>query len=119
MIAQPPVAHPFAHVFADISGISDAQLRDLSLLTGLLIAAASGSGLAAVGAPTVRQLPSGALAGVMLLESCHIAAHTIPARGLLLLDVLAPRESDARKAVDVFARRFATATTRIEQRARG
>jgi S-adenosylmethionine/arginine decarboxylase-like enzyme len=112
-------ASPFAHWLADFSGVSEAQLRDASLLCGLLIAAASGSGLATVGAPTVRRLPSGGLAGMMLLEGCHIAAHTVPARGLLLLDVLAPRESDARKAVDIFARRFSTAAARIEQRARG
>jgi S-adenosylmethionine/arginine decarboxylase-like enzyme len=109
----------FVHVFADISGIPEAQLRDPSLLSGLLIAAASGAGLTAVGVPTVRQLPSGAIGGVLLLEGCHIAAHTSPARGLLLVDVLTPQSLDARKAVDVFARRFATAKVRIEHLPRG
>ena len=109
----------FAHVLADFSGVSSAQLQDVSLLSGLLIAAAGGSGLAAVGTPTVRQHPSGDLGGVLLLEGCHIALHTVPSRGLLLVDVLAPKLAVARKAVDVFARRFASAKSRIEQRERG
>jgi|SRR5579862_8503096 len=109
----------FAHVLADFSGVSATQLQDASLLSGLLIAAASGSGLAAVGAPTVRHLPNGGLGGVLLLEGCHIAVHTVPSRGLLLVDVLAPQPVVARKAVEVFARRFASATKRIEQRERG
>jgi S-adenosylmethionine/arginine decarboxylase-like enzyme len=109
----------FAHVLADFSGVSAAQLQDSSLLSGLLIAAAGGSGLAAVGTPTVRRLPNGGLDGVLLLEGCHIALHSVPARGLLLVDVLAPQPGVARKAVEVFARRFASAKSRIEQRERG
>jgi S-adenosylmethionine/arginine decarboxylase-like enzyme len=112
-------APTFAHLLADFSGVNEAQLRDAPLLCGLLIAAASGSGLAAIGAPTVRQLPAGGLVGVLLLERCHIAAHTVPGHGLMLVDVLAPHLQDARKAVDVFARRFATAKVRVEHHARG
>jgi len=119
MSAATASAPAFTHILADFSGIAESQLRDPALLSGLLIAAASGAGVTAVGVPSVRQLPGGATGGVLLLDGCHIAAHTLPARGLLLLDVLAPHTHDARKAVDIFARRFATATVRVEQRARG
>jgi len=67
----------------------------------------------------VRQMPNGELGAVLLLERFHIAAHTVPSLGTLLLDVLAPHSAEARKAVDVFARRFAPATVRIEERPRG
>lgn len=117
--AQRSLDSTLAHLQVDFRGANETQLRDGSLLSGLLIAAASGAGLTALGPPIVRQLPNGELGGVLLLERCHIAAHTLPARGILLLDVLAPHEPDARKAVDIFARRFAPATMRIERTTRG
>lgn len=119
MSVKPAPGPTFAHLFVDFAGASELQLEDAALLSGLLIAAASGAGLAALGPPIVRQLPSGELGCVLLLERCHIAAHTIPARGTLLLDVLVPQLSDARKVVEVFARRFATAKMRVEHAARG
>jgi S-adenosylmethionine/arginine decarboxylase-like enzyme len=119
MSVKPAPAPAFIHLLVDFSGASEPQLRDAALLSGLLIAAASGAGLTTLGPPTVRQLPSGELGGVLLLERCHIAAHTVPARGTLLLDVLVRQASEARKAVDVFARRFSTATMRIEHASRG
>jgi S-adenosylmethionine/arginine decarboxylase-like enzyme len=119
MSVKPAPGPAFVHLFVDFAGASEPQLGDTALLSGLLIAAASGAGLTALGPPVVRQLPSGELGGVLLLERCHIAAHTIPARGTLLLDVLVSQLSDARKVVDVFARRFSTAKMRIEHAARG
>lgn len=119
MSVKPAPGPAFVHLFVDFAGASEPQLRDVSLLSGLLIAAASGAGLAALGPPVVRQLPGGEVGGVLLLERCHIAAHTVPERGTLLLDVLVPRSSDPRKVVDVFARRFSTATMRVERAARG
>ncbi len=109
----------FTHLLVDFKGANESQLRDAPLLSGLLIAAASSAGLTTLGPPLVRQMPNGELGAVLLLERCHIAAHTAPALGTLLLDVLAPRQADARKAVDVFVRRFATATIRIEEAGRG
>lgn len=110
---------PFAHLLVEFSGANDSQLRDATLLSGLLIAAASGAGLAALGAPFVRQLPNGELGGVLLLERFHIAAHTLPSSGVLLLDVLAPHSPDARTVVDVFARRLGSVTTRVEHATHG
>lgn len=109
----------FAHVVADFVGVPASQLGDTSLLGGLLIAAASAAGFSVVGAPIVRQLPHGGLTGILLLEGCHIAVHTFPARGLLLLDVLAPETLDGGKALDVFARRITAREIRSDVRGRG
>ena len=109
----------FTHLLADFSGVAVSQLCDASLLSGLLIAAASGAGLTAIGPPLVRQRPDGGLGGILLLEQCHIAAHTVPARGLLLVDVLVPHAHEARKAISIFARRFAATTLRLDDRTRG
>jgi S-adenosylmethionine decarboxylase len=115
----PAAVGTYTHVFADFSGVSHAQLRDATLLSGLLIAAASGAGLTALGPPVVRSLPSDGLSGVLLLEGCHIAAHTMPERQVLLLDVLAPRAIDASRAVEIFARRLCPTARRVEQYSRG
>jgi S-adenosylmethionine/arginine decarboxylase-like enzyme len=113
------VAAPFTHLLADFTGVPAAQLRDAGALSGLIVAAAGAAGFASLGAPVIRQMPHDGCAALLLLDGCHIALHGFPERELLLLDVLAPVERDARKAVDVFARRLATAQLRVEVRARG
>ena len=95
------------------------RCRDAGLLTGLLIAAAGAAGYSSLGAPVVRQLPAGDVAGVLLLDGCHIALHSFPERELLLLDILAPASRDARKALDVFAKRLVPQQIRSEARPRG
>ena len=67
----------------------------------------------------VRQLPNEGVAGLLMLEECHIAVHTFPARQLVLLDVLVLETHDAEKALDVFARRLGAREIRSELRARG
>jgi S-adenosylmethionine/arginine decarboxylase-like enzyme len=109
----------FTHLIADLVGVAPAALRDASTLTGLLIAAAGAAGFTSVGAPVVRQLPSGGVTGMYLLDGCHIAIHSVPARELLLLDVLASGTHDARKALDVFARRLLPREVHGETRQRG
>ena len=113
-------ASPFTHLFADFSDVPAAQLRDASLVTGLLIAAASAAGFTAHAAPVVRTLPDLGVSALYALEGCHITVHTFPERGLLLLDVLAPTShADAQRAIDVFARRVGTHGARAGQQARG
>jgi S-adenosylmethionine/arginine decarboxylase-like enzyme len=109
----------FSHLVADFVGVPATQLRDSALVTGLLIAAASAAGLSAIGAPVVRALPHDGVAGLFLLEGCHITVHAFPERELLLLDVLALATLDPRKALDVFARRLAAREIRCDVRARG
>lgn len=109
----------FTHLVADFHGVAPAQLRDGALLSGLLIAAAGAAGFSAMGAPLVRHLPHDGVAALLLLDTCHMSVHTVPERGLLLLDVLAPAAHDARKALDVFARRLSAREIRSDQRARG
>ena len=117
---SPATQSPAAtHLIADLMGVSAARLRDPALLTGLLIAAAGGAGFVTVGAPLVRQLPDESVTGVLLLDSCHIAVHSLPTRGVLLLDVLSVGTHDARKALDVFVRRLAPSEVRSESRQRG
>lgn len=109
----------FSHLVADFIGVPPAQLRDTTTLSGLLIAAASAAGFSAIGAPIVRQLPNDGVAGLFLLDGCHLSLHAFPDRELLLLDVLSLATHDGRKALDVFARRLTAREIRTEQRARG
>jgi S-adenosylmethionine/arginine decarboxylase-like enzyme len=109
----------FSHLTADFVGVAPAQLRDMSLLSGLMIAAAGAAGFSAVGAPLVRQLPSEGVSGWLQLDDCHMALHAFPDKELLLLDVLSHATHDGRKAFDVFARRLAAREVRSEQRQRG
>lgn len=114
-----PSTSPFTHLLADFIGVPAAQLRDDALIGGLLVAAAGAAGLTAHGAPVMRTLPHDGVAGLFLLEGCHIAVHTFPGEELLLLDVLARGTQDAHKAVTVFARRLQARRVHTEQRARG
>jgi S-adenosylmethionine/arginine decarboxylase-like enzyme len=100
-------------------GVPPAQLRDTSTLSGLLIAAAGAAGFSPIGSPMVRMLPDGAVAGLFLVDGCHMSLHAFPDRGLLLLDVLSLASHDGRKALDVFARRITAREIRSDQRARG
>jgi S-adenosylmethionine decarboxylase len=109
----------YIHLIADFSGVSAEELRDTNLLAGLLVAAAGAAGLTAVGTPLVRRLPSNMVSGVLLLDGCHMSVHAVPDRGILMLDVLSLSTYDARKALEVFARRLTAAEIRSEQRSRG
>lgn len=112
-------AGSFSHLVADFLGVPPAQLRDTSTLSGLLIAAAGAAGFSPIGSPMVRMLPDGAVAGLFLVDGCHMSLHAFPDRELLLLDVLSLANHDGRKALDVFARRITAREIRTEQRARG
>ena len=109
----------YTHLTADFHGVDASRLRDASLLTGLLIAAAGAAGFPGTGTPVVRQLPNDAVLGVLLLDGSQTAVMTDPAIGVLLLDVIAPSTHEPSKALDVFARRLAAREVRSEQRARG
>jgi len=104
---------------ADLAGVGSGALRDAGLLSGLLIAAAGAAGLNAVGAPIVRTAPSGAVSAVLLLDPCHVSIHSLPDRGLALVDVLAPDAALAAKALDVFVRRLAPTAVTSDTRIRG
>ncbi|HET7458322.1 MAG TPA: S-adenosylmethionine decarboxylase [Gemmatimonadaceae bacterium] len=112
-------AGSFTHLVADFIGVPPQQLRDTSMLSGLLIAAAGAAGFAAVGAPIVRQLPHDGVAGLFLLDGCQMTVHAFPERELLLLDVLTSSTHDGRKAFDVFARRIVAREVRSERMSRG
>jgi S-adenosylmethionine/arginine decarboxylase-like enzyme len=108
------------HLLADFVGVPPDRLRDATLVSGLLIAAASAAGFNPLGAPVVRPHNCGeGLSAFVLLGGCHMIAHTYPARELLVLDVLASAPYDAAKAFDVFARRVPAREIRSEQRHRG
>jgi S-adenosylmethionine/arginine decarboxylase-like enzyme len=109
----------FQHLTADFHGVDRALLRAEPVLAGLLVAAAGAAGLAATTAPIVRRLPPDGVTAVLLVDGCHITAHTMPARGLLLLDVLAAAGVDAPRAVEVFVRRLAATDVRRHAVERG
>lgn len=109
----------FAHLAADFVGVPAEQLEDASLLSGLLIAAAGAAGFSAVGMPLVHERPDGSIVAVLLLDGAHMALHAVPARELLLLDILAAGAGESRKALDVFARRLSARKMHSEVRRRG
>jgi S-adenosylmethionine/arginine decarboxylase-like enzyme len=109
----------YTHLSADFHGVDASRLRDASMLTGLLIAAAGAAGFPGTGAPIVRQLPNEAVTGALLLGGSQTTLLTDPDAGLLLLDVIAPATHAPRKALDVFARRLGAREVRSEERARG
>ena len=108
-----------AHVSADLTGVGSGALRDSALLSGLLIAAAGAAGLSAVGTPIVRSVPSGGISAVLLLDPCHVSVHSLPERGIALVDVLARDTAGAQKALEVFVRRLAPAAVTSDTRMRG
>lgn len=110
---------PYTHLSADFVGVAPAKLGDQALVSGLVIAAAGAVGLNAAGAPVIRTLPEGVVAGLLMIDGCHIVAHGFPARGLLLLDILATSQHDVQKALDVFTRRLGASEVRSETRTRG
>ena len=114
-----PGSHAVAHISADLAGVGSGALRDAALLSGLLIAAAGAAGLSAVGKPIVRTSPSGSVSAVLLLDPCHVSIHSLPERGLALVDVFARDESGAAKALDVFVRRLAPTGVTSDTRNRG
>lgn len=109
----------FTHVSADFVGALPSQLGDTGLISGLLIAAAGAAGFTAIGAPVIRRLPGDAVSVVLLLDDCHMSAHTFPSHQLLLLDILTLAAHDAQKALDVFTRRLTAREVRCEKRSRG
>lgn len=116
---SPTAGGPYTHLSADFIDVAPAKLGDQGLVSGLVIAAAGAVGLNPVGAPVVRTLPEGVVAGLLMIDGCHIFAHGFPARGLLLLDILVTEKHDVQKALDVFTRRLGAREVRSETRTRG
>jgi S-adenosylmethionine/arginine decarboxylase-like enzyme len=113
------VSPAFCHLSADFVGALPSQLGDTALISGLLVSSAGAAGLTVIGSPVVRKLPGDAISVVLLLDDCHMTAHTFPTRQLLLLDILTRTDHDAQKAVDVFTRRLTAREVRCERRGRG
>ena len=109
----------FSHMSADFVGALPSQLGDTALISGLLVSSAGAAGLTVIGSPVVRKLPGDAISVVLLLDDCHMTAHTFPTQQVLLLDILTRAGHDAQKAVDVFTRRLSAREVRCEKRGRG
>jgi S-adenosylmethionine/arginine decarboxylase-like enzyme len=108
------------HLTAEFLGVPLGQLRDATVLGGLLIAAANASGFSPIGVPVVRiRSADGSVSGVLLFDSAHMTIHSIPSRQALLLDIVAPASHDFRKAMEVFARRLSARDIKSETRGRG
>ncbi|MFI5311511.1 MAG: S-adenosylmethionine decarboxylase [Gemmatimonadales bacterium] len=110
---------PLVHRTADFRGVTSPILRDGSALSGLLLSAAGAAGLATAQPPTVHELPRDGLAVVLLLDLGHLVLHTLPARELMLLDLLVPAGRDPQKAVDVFTRKLGANESRSGRLDRG
>jgi S-adenosylmethionine/arginine decarboxylase-like enzyme len=109
----------YSHLTAEFAGVAAEQLRDTTMLGGLLIAAASAGGFSPIGVPVVKAKPGGSVSAVLLLEGAHLTIHTLPDRQTLLFDLVAPASHDFRKVLDVFARRLPAREIKQDTRARG
>ena len=107
----------FRHVVADFIGVPVEQASDTAMLTGLLIAAAGAAGYAIAGAPVARHA-GGTHSIVLFLDGCHLSVHAHPARGLVMVDILAEARHDAQKALAVFTRKLRASDVRTEEHAR-
>lgn len=106
---------PLVHRAAHFRGVSSPLLRDGAALAGLLLSAAAAAGLTTNESPIVRSLPRDGLAAVLLLDIGHLAAHTIPDRETVVVDLLVAAGRDPQNAVDVFARKFGVAESRASR----
>jgi S-adenosylmethionine decarboxylase len=106
----------FSHLTADLSGVRDDQLRDLPLITGLVIAAAGGAGLTPLGPPHLHPRAQGGLTALLALEPGHLVVHALPARSRLIVDVLTLATQQPLKALEVFTRRLSPRDVRTEVR---
>jgi len=106
------------HLLADLAGLAPDLLNDADLLRGVLIAGASAAAPASVGMPMVPTASGRDRSAVLILVGGHIAAHTFPERGLLLLDVLCDARHDPHRVLDVFSRRLTARDVRVETRTR-
>jgi S-adenosylmethionine/arginine decarboxylase-like enzyme len=117
-ISRPESSHQ--HLTAEFLGVSGQQLRDVTMLGGLLIAAASAGGLSPMGVPVVREnRATGGVSAMLLFDDGHLVIHSSPTRQTLLFDLVAPASHDFRKALDVFARRLSAREIRSDTRGRG
>jgi S-adenosylmethionine/arginine decarboxylase-like enzyme len=108
-----------AHLTAQFRGVPAEQLRDATLLGGLLIAAASAGGFSPIGVPSVKQRGAGGVSAVLLLDGAHLTLHALPDRQTLLFDIVAPSSHDFRKVIEVFARRLTARDITSDTRTRG
>ena len=108
-----------SHLTAQFRGVPQEQLRDATLLGGLLIAAASAGGFSPIGVPAVKQHIAGGVSAVLLLDGAHLALHALPEQQTLLFDIVAPPSHDFRKVMDVFARRLTARDITSDTRTRG
>lgn len=107
------------HLSADFIGVPAEQLKDTTLLGGLLIAAAGAVGLTGASRPEVREAPGGGMSATTVADGAHIAIHSLPDQQLLLFDGLGPPSHDFRKAVEIFSRRLTARDVRTALRQRG
>lgn len=107
------------HITADFFGVPPIRLGDHSLISGLVVAAASAAGMTSTGAPVVLRHPDGSVSVILPLDGCHMSIHTMPARQLAILDVLAIPPHDPQRALDVVAKRLQAKSVRSERRERG
>jgi S-adenosylmethionine/arginine decarboxylase-like enzyme len=114
-----PSAPAVVHLTADFLGVPALQLADQSLVSGVLVSAAGAAGMKASGTPVVLKHHDGGLSVILPLDGCHMSIHTMPARELAMLDVLALPGHDVERALDVVARRLPARTVRSERRERG
>jgi S-adenosylmethionine/arginine decarboxylase-like enzyme len=119
MAPQPETQPEIVHLTADFLGAAPWQLADQALISGMLVSAAGAAGMKASGAPTVIRHPDGGLSVILPLDGLHMSVHTMPARELAIVDVIAIAPHDPQRALDVISRRLTAKSVRAEQQRRG
>jgi len=117
--ARESASSSHAHLVAEFTGVALEWLGDGARLGGLLVAAAGAAGLHALGAPFVRTSGAHGVDAMLLLEGGHAALHAVPARRVVLVDLLAPIQHDLVPAFDVLSRRLAITAVHAQRLLRG
>lgn len=101
------MADTFNHALIQLTGIAPDRLDDTESLAAVAVAAAGAIGLAG-NAPVSCGGPRGAALALLGTDG-HVVLHTVPTRGLCLVDIVARAPIPVSRGVDVIARRLGAA----------
>jgi len=107
------------HIIADLYGVDEEHLKDVTLLTDCLLNAANRCLLTPIGQPVVHVFPGGGLTGFLLLSESHISLHTYPEHHFIGIDLFSCGKGDPMNAIDVFRSALSPNRENISVVARG
>ncbi len=106
------------HLLADMFGIEDNKLNDLSFFTNLLKKLADVAHFTPANEPHITQNGSGC-SGFLLMKDFHISFHTFPEAGYLAIDIFVGNAQDPEQVFSILMETFVPQMVRKTTIARG